>query len=106
MPTFSEIMKSQFGYETKTTFWDDFSIADFFGLDAVQDTFNRAFAEWKDNYVYLTELVLVLNHKSWQHYRTKEELAKLYVKLFEQAQQYAWYNLKDDEAEYFYRVTD
>lgn len=27
------------GYETKTTFWEDFSIADVFGVSAVKDTY-------------------------------------------------------------------
>ena len=51
------------GYKFKTTFWSDFTIADKFGLEAVQDTFNRAFSEWKSKVIYLTELVLVLNWK-------------------------------------------
>ena len=37
------------GYESKTTFWEDFTIADYFGKDAIQDTYNRAFKEWKSN---------------------------------------------------------
>ena len=65
------------GYEPQTTFWEDFSIADKFGKDAVQDTYNRAFADWKSNVVYLTEMVLVLNHKIWQHYTHNDELAAL-----------------------------
>lgn len=56
------------GYEVKTTFWEDFSIAERFGLSAIQDTFNRAFKEWKEDYEFLTELVLVLNHKIWQYH--------------------------------------
>ena len=44
--TFREIMKEN-GNEVKTTFWEDFSIAERFGLSAIQDTFNRAFKEWK-----------------------------------------------------------
>ena len=55
------------GYTTITTFWQDFSIADKFGIDAIKDTFNRAFNEWKGNYQYLTELVLVLNWKVWEY---------------------------------------
>ena len=44
--TFREFMKEN-GTEVKTTFWEDFSIAERFGLSAIQDTFNRAFKEWK-----------------------------------------------------------
>ena len=44
--TFREFMKEN-GNEVKTTFWEDFSIAERFGLSAIQDTFNRAVKEWK-----------------------------------------------------------
>ncbi len=40
--TFKEFMQEN-GYELQTTFWEDFSIADRFGLAAVLDTFNRGF---------------------------------------------------------------
>ena len=73
--TFREFMAEN-NYELLTTFWDDFSIADRFGVSAVRDTFNRAFAEWKEDYQYLTELILVLNHKIWQHYEKRPELSK------------------------------
>ena len=89
-----------------TTFWQDFSIADVFGKDAVQDTFNRAFEEWKRDYRYLTDLVMVLNHKIWQHYQKNESLARLYDKLWREAADYAVKNLKDDELRYYLDVTD
>lgn len=44
--TFREFMKEN-GNEVKTTFWEDFSLAERFGLSAIQYTFNRAFKEWK-----------------------------------------------------------
>lgn len=94
------------GYEPKTSFWDDFSIADNFGASAVKDTFNRAFEEWKDRYDYLTELVMVLNHKIWQHYEGNEALARLYNDLWSKADSYACNNLKGEELSYFYSVTD
>lgn len=50
-----------FGYETFTTFFEDFTIAEYFGVNAIKDTYNRAFNEWKNDYKYLTELVMVLN---------------------------------------------
>ena len=103
--TFREFMQEN-GYELQTTFWDDFSIADRFGLSAIQDTFNRAFEEWKNNYKYLTELVLVLNHKIWQYHETRPDMAILYNTLWTQTALYAKENLKDDELSYFYEVTD
>lgn len=103
--TFREFMQEN-GYELQTTFGDDFSIADRFGLSAIQDTFNRAFEEWKNNYKYLTELVLVLNHKIWQYHETRPDMAILYNTLWTQTDLYAKENLKDDELSYFYEVTD
>ena len=103
--TFGEFMTEN-GYRLQTTFWSDFSIADRFGILAIQDTFNRAFGEWKENYKYLTELILVLNHKIWQYYKTRPEVGALYNSLWEQADQYAQDNLKDDELSYYYDVTD
>ena len=45
--TFREFMKENGNEVKKTTFWEDFSLAERFGLSAIQDTFNRAFKEWK-----------------------------------------------------------
>lgn len=105
MITFRQFMKEN-GYEVRTTFWEDFSIADVFGLPAIQDTFNRAFEEWKEDYKYLTELILVLNHKIWQHYEKNPNVATLYNSLWEQTDRYAIENLKGEELEYYYDVTD
>ena len=93
-------------YELKTTFYSDFSIADHFGFRAVKDTYKTAFNEWKHNYVYLTELVMVLNWKIWEHYEKNPKLAKLYNDLWQEADEYACNNLKDNELSYFYRTTD
>lgn len=94
------------GYEQKTTFLMDFSIADKFGIAAIKDTYKRAFNAWKNNHVYLTELVMVLNHKIWQWYEKSEGVAIVYNTLWEEADLWAKENLKDKELEYFYNVTD
>ena len=89
-----------------STFWQDFCIADAFGLNAVQDTFNRAFNEWKTNYKMLTELVGVLNHKIWQHYTVTPELAELYDRLWKEADAWGSDHLKGEELEHFLYVLD
>lgn len=95
-----------YDYEFKTTFWQDFTIADKFGEFAINDTFKRAFEEWQDDYIYLTELVLVLNWKMWEWSEKDTTIARLYQKYWEQADKYALDNLKGEEMTYFYRETD
>lgn len=95
------------GYKMTTTFWEDFSIAERFGVDAIRDTYLRAFSEWKSNYVYLTELVIVLNHKIWQYYRLgNDEYTRVYDELWGKADAYACNTLKGEELSFFYQITD
>lgn len=94
------------GYKPITTFYRDFSIAEAFGEQAIKDTYVEAFEDWKHDYKYLTELVMVLNWKIWEHYEDNERLAKLYNELWEGLDNYACENLKDEELEYFFRTTD
>ena len=94
-------------YETQTTFWQDFTVADRFGVSAIKDTYKRAFKEWKNNHIYLTELVMVLNWKLWEHYRKNNmKMAELYDKLWRECDTYAYNNLKGVELEYFMSTTD
>lgn len=97
------------GYECKATFWGDFSIADTFGVDAIIDTFNRAFSAWKDNVEYLTELVMVLNAKCWYWYEVdgdSGEYSRTYAELYYQAHYYALDHLDGDDARYYWEITD
>lgn len=88
-------------------FFMDFSIADVFGVNAIEDTFKRAFQEWKSDYKMLTALVVTLNHKIWEHYEAgKHDIAKLYDNLWRQAEDYALTNLKGNELQYYYNITD
>lgn len=99
-------IEAETGYKPLTTFWQDFSFADAFGAESVKDTYKRAFNEWKSDYKYLTELVLVLNHKIWQHYGGDNELAKVYNDLWDKAAAYAERHLKGNELQYYYQTTD
>ena len=98
--------KENYNYDIITTFGNDFDIADNFGADAIKDTFNRAFNEWKGNYKYLTELVLILNWKIRQYYKKNDEFMELYSALWAEADGYATDNLEGEELEYFYQTTD
>ena len=94
------------GYKPISTFYEDFSIADNFGVKAIKDTYNRAFNEWKDDYKMLTELVMVLNWKIWRWHEYNKEFAQLYNELWETIDNYACENLKGEELAYFYKITD
>lgn len=97
------------GYKPLTTFWQDFSIADRFGAGAIRNTYSQAFKEWKGNYKYLTELVMVLNHKIFQHYdpnRKDNPIAEVYDELWREADAWACDHLKGDELNYFYQTLD
>ena len=94
------------GYKPNTTFWQDFSIAEWYGEKAIRDTYKRAFKEWKSNVVYLTELVLILNWKIWQLHDVNEPIARVYDELWREADEWCCKNLKGDEAKYYYTTTD
>ena len=94
------------GYKPITTFWEDFSIADAFGVDAIKDTYKRAFEEWKSDYKYVTELVMVLNWKLWEWYDKDMVIGETYNELWKKADEWCCDNLKGDELIYFYQTTD
>lgn len=95
------------GYKPKTTFWNDFTIAERFGEGAIRGTFNTAFKQWKSNYIYLTELAMVLNWKAWDWYEAGNgSLTELYTDLWTAASEYANDHLTGEELSYFFRVTD
>lgn len=94
-------------YECKTTFWEDFSIAERFGAEAIKDTYRRARAEWKNDRVYGTELSMVLNHKCWYwHEKQNETLSRLYAGLWEEWHEWVLENWKGEDLGYYLRVTD
>lgn len=94
-------------YEYKTTFWQDFSIADRFGISAIQDTAKRSFESYKDDIEYITELVIVLNHKIWQHYNNNNmAIAKVYDSLWREYHAWCLDNLKGDDLRYYIQTTD
>lgn len=93
--------------EWKTTFWSDFSIADAFGMEAVKDTFKRAFKGWKDNYVYLTELEIVMNWKCWQHYeKGNMKLSQVYSEYYYKCRDYAYETFNEEQLQYHFELTD
>lgn len=94
------------GYELKTTFWQDFTIADAFGESAIEDTFNRAFNEWKNNLIYMTELTMVMSWKSCGHYSNNYSYSMLYAELYRKADEWCMNHFKGNELKYYLDTTD
>lgn len=95
------------------TFYSDFSIADRFGLMAIQDTYNRSFKAYKNNIEYLTALAMALNHKIFAWHEVDDDKAKLYNKLWRETDMYILEGDKDgfknftrEEVRYYLKVTD
>lgn len=94
-------------YECKTTFWNDFSIAERFGEEAVRDTYKRAKVEWKKDRIYGTKLSMVLNHKCWYWYgRTDSRFSGLYTELWEEYHDWVLENWRGEDLGYYLRVVD
>ena len=93
-------------YECKTTFWNDFSIAERFGVEAIKDTYRRARAEWERERVYGTELSIILNHKCWYWYEENDTFSKLYSELWEEYHGWVLDNWEGEDLRYYLRTTD
>ena len=99
-------IQEQTGYKPITTFYTDFSIADKFGISAIQDTYNRSFKSWKANYKYITELAMVMNWKCWRWYEVNDEYSRLYTDLFRKLDDWCMNNLKGEALDYYIATTD
>lgn len=95
------------GARPSSTFYADFGVADFYGTKAIEDTYKRCFASWKENVKYFTELVAALNHKIWFWYEHNvESYAKLYDKLWKEADEYGGEHFKGEDAKHYFAVLD
>lgn len=102
-----DFLKSEFNFESQTTFWEDFYIADKFGTGAVRGTFRKCLAYAKIDYKYLTELSLVLNHRLWMHYdKENMTLVGVYDEIWRKCDNYAKKHLKGNELMFYLQVTD
>lgn len=97
----------------QNTFAQDFRIAEVFGDKAIQDTFRRAFKEWKSDIRYLTALYIVVNHLSWDWYGKDDKRANLYIEFQGRINDFIFTqkdgklkNVTQAEQDYFTRASD
>lgn len=100
-------MCAQTGYEPKTTFWEDFTLAEIYGIPSIKDTYNRAVREWRYNVEYYTELTMVVNWKSWYwHYAGNYQLSEMYADYYYELYNWGLNNYTDEDLNYFWRTLD
>ena len=104
----------------KYTFYGDFSISDWYGVSSVKDTYKNVIKSWGSDYKALTEIVMVLNHKSWSFHNKVDSsylncseekrvaMVSLYAELYEKADAEFRKRFKgnDEAMQYYYEVTD
>lgn len=94
------------GYKPISTFYEDLSIADNFGAEAIRDTYDRVVDSWLSDCKMFTEFVMALNWKIWEHYEKNEKFARIYNDLWEKADILAQETFKGEDLAYYYRTTD
>ena len=102
---FTRVMAEN-GYKTITTYFQDFTIAEFFGVKAIRNTYRKAFNEHKEDVHYMTEIAMVLNHKIFQHFEKRRDLAVVYDELWRECDTYCCDFFKGEDLHYYYKTTD
>lgn len=107
--TFEANLANVGSYRRKTMFYSDLSIAEWYGVESVKETFNRILHEWISNIEYITEFVMCLNWKCWEHHnKGKTELSLLYHDLYYDAQDKVldYYKNDNKSLQYYYEILD
>lgn len=95
------------GKTRKTTFFADLSIAEWCELTkGVRYTYKQVIKEWKDNVEYMSEFVVALNQKIWQHYEQNRKLAQVYNDLWLECDNFCREHFKGKELSYYYEYID
>ena len=98
------------GHERKTTFFSDLSIAEWFGVGSIRETYTRVIDAWMDNLVFITEFIVCLGLKAsqWAGENGGAELQDVYSNLFAEATDafYNHYEGNEGACDYFFHMTD
>lgn len=104
-------------YERKTTYTNDFSIAEWCvpieGMRAIASTFRNALTNWRDSLEFFAEIIIVLNLKSWEHHaRGNANYSRLYSELYYAAKDlyFDWFDKEhkdhDKAMQYYFDYID
>ena len=102
-----ENILNEYGKKRHTTFYSDFTIAELVGgQQGVKETLYNVKSSWKDDVQFMAELVIVLNHKIWEHYQTNESLGRLYDKLWRETDEFCRKHFKGEDLSFYYNYID
>lgn len=95
----------------RETFWEAFDEAEEGGNATIITIANILYQRWRDSIHELTDLIMVINHKSWDHYQKRnvgfqELYTDLYYKYYEKAIEYLEKEHRDEDLTYFIRTLD
>lgn len=107
-------LAKQIDYEPVSNFWEQFTeieIKSNIEEDDFRDLAETLFQAYKNNIIFLTELILVINHKCWYWFENNNgELAKIYSLLYYEydsfALNYIEKNMTQKEITYYLRTLD
>lgn len=101
------------------SFARDFIIAGMFGAKEIEETYKRAFEEWKKDIKYLTALAITCNHLGWKYHNEGfEPYEKLFFGYWEKLDAYilecenageddeTYTNFNAEEVRYFIEACD
>lgn len=102
------------GYMPVTTYWNQLTKLEEQN-NASEETFCMALRKWltdnlkkaQEDYKAFTELVMVLNHKCWDHCNMgQHKIGKLYSDFFYKTQNWGYKHLKGEQLTYFFNTLD
>lgn len=96
----------------REVFWGQFDTVEEYGESEIENLASIIFDDCKDDDIkVLTDLIMVINHKSWDHHQWGNDiLAKLYADLYyeyyERAIDYLENENREEDLRYFIRTLD
>lgn len=105
-----EIAK-QIGYTPATNLWEQFTETEFNGLEAIDTLAEDVFELYKNDIIFLTELIMVINHKSWYWFEHGDNhVARFYSELYhefdDRAIKYIEANMDNNAISYYFKTLD
>lgn len=101
------VVEIEIGYRPFTTFYDDLSIAELFGDEAIVETYEEIICQWICDVKYFTEFVMMLNWKCAEWYNDGNIIrAGLYQELHHVAMDKALEVFDEEELKYFWKTLD